>query len=181
MNWIDEVREKLKRKNQILFSRDSELLHGLGELLRQQPRRVVVLWALEWTEETVRYLEEKYPDDNRPRNALEATKLWAAGEVKMPVAKKEILNCHAMAKELSSQEDSALCHAVSQACSVVHTSGHALGYPIYELTALVRRLGIDNCREAVEKRANEYTARLVYWADHYEGSSRKLAPFLADK
>ena len=39
----------------------------------------------------------------------------------MPVAKKAILECHAMAKELTDIADIALCHAIGQACSVVHT------------------------------------------------------------
>ena len=68
---------------------------------------------------------------------------WAAGELKMRPAQRSILRCHALAKELPSPADIAACHAVAQACSVVHTPGHALGYPIYDLTSLVRRLGVD--------------------------------------
>ena len=65
-------------------------------------------------------LEDKYPKDNSARKALETSKLWAFGKAKMPVAKREILNCHSFAKQLSSPEDIALCHAAGQACGVVH-------------------------------------------------------------
>ena len=100
MDWMDQVLEKAKRKNQILFPKDSPLLHGLAQLLPRQDRRVLILWALDLAEETVQALENRHPDEPRPRNALTAARLWAAGDVKMPSARREILRCHALAKEL---------------------------------------------------------------------------------
>lgn len=58
------------------------------------------------------------------------------------------------------------CHAVGQACSVVHTVGHALGYPSYELTAIARVAGVFDCREQIETRIHEYIERLYYWRAH---------------
>lgn len=178
MDWIDEVNINLKRKRQILFSKDSIVLQDLEILLRNQSRRAVVLWAFELAEETVKIIESKYPTESRPGIALEASRLWASGHIKMPAAKKEILNCHAAAKEMESPEDIALCHAVGQACGTVHTSGHALGYPIYELTAIVRRYGAENCRTHVEARKQEYIDKLLYWGSHYEDYSGEWAGFL---
>ena len=54
----------------------------------------------------------------------------------MPVAKRAILDVHAMAKLMDDPVDAALCHAVGQGCSCVHTPKHALGLPVYELTAV---------------------------------------------
>lgn len=178
MDWIYEVDTKIKRKNQILFSKDCSLLQDLRFLLDNQNHRTVVLWAFELAEEAVEKLEEKYPTESRPRNALEASKLWAAGRIKMPVAKREILNCHAVAKEIQSLEDIALCHAVAQACSTVHASGHALGFPIYELTAIVRNYGIAHCKTPVEIRKQEYIEKIMYWGSHYEGYTRDWADFM---
>ena len=90
----------------------------------------------------------------------------------MPVAKRAILDCHALAKEMTTPADSARCHAIAQGCSVVHTTGHALGLPIYELTAVVRELGVDHCKEAIEHRNKTYIDTLLYWQVHekdYEG------------
>lgn len=86
----------------------------------------------------------------------------------MPAARRAILNCHACAKEINIPADIALYHSVGQACSVVHAKGHAIGFPIYDLTALVYELGIENCRETVEKRKQEYIDRLLYWKNHYQ-------------
>jgi hypothetical protein len=96
----------------------------------------------------------------------------------MPIAKQAILNCHAMAKELTNPADIARCHAVGQACSVVHTVGHALGYPMYELTAIVLELGLDDCRDFIEQRVMYYTQRLCYWMEYEKTCQQKWAGFL---
>lgn len=96
----------------------------------------------------------------------------------MREAQRAILRCHAMAREAASAEDAALCHAVGQACSVVHTPRHAMGYPIYELTALVRRYGLDGCREAVERRVEGYRQLAVRWAGAWRDTLRRWAAFI---
>ena len=172
MNWLDVVQIKLKRKNQVLFAKDAEFLQDLAMLLGEQNHRTIVLWALDLATESVTKLEEKYPDETRPREALEAARAWAAGDIKMRLAQRKILDCHAFAKEIDSKEDIALCHAIGQACAVVHTAGHAMGYPMYELSAIVYRLGVEDCREVVEQRKQEYIGKLFYWNEHagdYEG------------
>lgn len=178
MDWIKEVEAAQKAKRQILFSTDSEFLSDLQVSLAVQDRRTVILWALELAGEAVRTLEEKYPGEQRPANVLEAARLWASGKMKMSQAKAAILACHAMAKELSSPEDIALCHGVGQACSTVHTAGHAIGFPVYELTAIVHRFGLTQCRDPVESRKQEYLARLTYWKEHMGDDHGQWAPFL---
>ena len=176
--WLAEVKAKAKRKNQILFSKDSFLLNNLRHLVDQTNRRALILWALELAEDTARELEEKYPEDHRPREAIAASGAWASGEIKMPIAKQAILNCHAMAKELTTPADIARCHAVGQACSVVHTAGHAQGYPMYELTAIVLDLGLDDCRDPVEHRVMYYEQRLRYWVEYEKTCQQNWAGFL---
>lgn len=178
MDWTEDVEKKLRRKNQILFSPASPLLQELAATVPGCGHRALILWALELAEEDVRILEAAYPEDSRPRGALAATWMWASGSVKMRIAQRAILDCHAMAKEIFSPEHVALCHAVGQACGVVHTSGHAMGLPIYELTAVVRRDGLPRCREAVENRVQIYLDRLTYWQDHAALVDRPWASFL---
>lgn len=177
--WLDEVKQNIKKRRQVLFSKDSEYLADLAELFAARSHRVTVLWALDFAAESVAELERAYPEERRPREALEAARQWAAGEVTMRYAQRKILDCHAVARELSDKADIAACHAVGQACAVVHTAGHALGYPMYDLTAIVRRLGPDDCREAVEQRKAEYTARLFYWDAHAADYQGAWAEFLS--
>ena len=177
MNWIDEVRTRLNKNRQILFSRQSAYLQDLVSLFREQEHRTMILWALDFAEETVEKLEEKYPQEARPRQALETARDWAAGAVKMRLAQQRILSCHAVAKEIDCREDMAMCHAVGQACAVVHTAGHAIGYPMYDLTSLICRYGIEDCVPAVERRKQAYIDRLRYWRVHWKDYAGKWADF----
>lgn len=178
MDWIEEAAGRIKRRNQILFSKTSSCLAYLNLLIPQQNHRTLVLWALSLAEESVELLEQRYPEERRPRIALEAARLWAAGRSKMREAQRRILDCHAVAKEIHSQEDIALCHAVGQACAVVHTEGHALGYPLYELTAIVFREGLERAEEPVEARCRAYVERLLWAAEEEQNSSGPWAVFL---
>lgn len=161
MDWLEEVKLKQKRKNKILFSKESSLFNGLNTLIETKERFEVVMWALGMAEEAVIELEKMYPEDERPGTALDMSRKWAEGRIKMRAAQRAILDCHAGAREADSAAGAALYHAAAQACSTVHTVRHAIGFPVYELTALVLRLGSDNCRQAVENRVREYEKRLL--------------------
>ena len=178
MNWIDEVKIKMKKKNQILFAKDSEYLQDLMILFQNQNHRVMVLWAFDFAAESVAELEEKYPEEKRPREALEAVQDWAAGKIKMRLAQRKILDCHAFAKEIDCKEDIAVCHAIGQACAVVHTAGHAIGYPIYDLTSIIYRLGIEDCFQTVELRKQKYIDKLIYWSEHISSYESEWADFM---
>lgn len=178
MDWIEEVRIRWKRNNSVLFSKNSEYLQDLIRLFQAQNHRIMALWAFDFAEETVARLEEKYPEETRPRKALEAARDWSAGKLKMRAAQQKILACHAFAKEIENKEDISLCHAVGQACAVVHTAGHAVGYPVYDLTAVVYRYGIEHCSDAVEAREREYVDRLLYQSAHWKDSDGEWADFM---
>lgn len=178
MDWLDEVNKRLKQKRQLLFARDSAYLQDLMILFQSQDHRVMALWAFDFAAESVAKLEEKYPDERRPREALEAAKDWAAGQIKMRSAQRKILDCHAFAKEISCKEDIAACHAVGQACAVVHTAGHAIGYPMYDLTSIIFRLGAEHCMEQVERRKQEYMDKLFYWIRHISDDKGTWADFM---
>lgn len=70
------------------------------------------------------------------------------------------------AKELIDAADIIICHAIERTCSVIHTVGHVLGYPVYDLTAIVLRYGAKHCKNAVALHIREYEDRLLYWEKH---------------
>lgn len=115
MEWLDEVRARDKRDNQVLFAKDSAFLEDLRSMIASQSHRVLVLWALGLADESVTQLASRYPNDSRPREAFDAARAWAAGEIKMRQAQQKILACHAVAKDIDNREDIAMCHAVGQA------------------------------------------------------------------
>mgnify|MGYP000018295067 FL=1 len=178
MNWIDEAAARLKKKNQILFTKGSEYMQDLILLFQSQSHRVISLWAFDFAEESISLLDGKYPEECRPKEALDAAKDWAAGRIDMRMAQRKILDCHAFSKEIDCREDVARCHAIGQACATVHTAGHAIGYPIYDLSAIIYKLGLNNCKEAVEQRKQEYIDKLFYWNRHLEECGVEWANFM---
>lgn len=138
----------------ILFTRDSPCLSRLSEDLNAADRRTVVIWALENAARVADVLEASHPDDPRPSAAVSACISWSMGDVLMPVAKRAILDVHTMARDMDDPADAALCHAVGQGCSCVHTPKHALGLPVYELTAAFLRSGGD--QSSIERIMDAY-------------------------
>ncbi|AEV29566.1 hypothetical protein SpiGrapes_1770 [Sphaerochaeta pleomorpha str. Grapes] len=172
---------KYKKGNQLLFSRDSECLQDLMHLIGEQKHRTLVLWAFDCAQAPLTLFEIGHPLETRPRTALQTCQAWARGDVKMPVARKAILACHAVAKEHTDTVTGLLAHAIGQACSTVHVETHALGLVFYELSAIVYTQGLDGCQMAVEEKIKSYYDRLLYWQgeiEHFEGS---WAPFLLDE
>lgn len=178
--WSAVLEKRIRAKRQILFSKEDAPIRNLMLQIDEQPRKAVILWALEQAEEAVRILEDSYPEDNRARNALAMTELWAEGIIKMPIAKRAILDCHAAAKCTENLADAALYHAVGQACGTVHANGHAVGYPIYALTAMIRETGLEQCDRRIESQISMYTERLLYWRAHYQDEQRSWAAFIRD-
>lgn len=98
----------------------------------------------------------------------------------MPVAKRAILDSHAVAKEIDDNEYGALCHAIGHAGATVHVETHALGLPFYELTAIVLKCGKDNFRKPVSNKINYYYNRLLYWQENTDRLELDWAVFLLD-
>ncbi len=175
---FSDVRIKLKKKNKILFSPDSKCLQKLIRLMKEQNRRTLVMWALDCAKLPLQQFESKYPHEHRPKLCLEVCESWARGKIKMPEAKRAILDSHKVAKEINDVEYSALCHAIGHAGATVHVKTHALGLPIYELTALVLRYGYDDFSIPVSKKINYYYDCLKYWQGNVDKYGFKWAHFL---
>ena len=59
MLWLDEVKIRIKNKNQILFTKDSEYLQDLIILFQKQNRKTTILWAHDLAAESIVQLTEK--------------------------------------------------------------------------------------------------------------------------
>lgn len=153
---LSDVKVRLRRGNALLFRADSPCLAHLLVRLGGMNRRAAVLWALGCVRAPVLSLREFFPGDARFEEALLFAGAWAQGKVKMPAARRAILAAHAAAKETGSVCAAALCHAVGQGCSAVHSVRHAPGLAYYELTSLVLRFGLEGCEEAVNAKIVAY-------------------------
>ncbi|MDR7855371.1 putative immunity protein [Tissierella sp.] len=177
---FSDVELKLKRKNQILFTRESQCLQNLIELIQLQNHRTIVMWALDCAKLPLGQFESKYQSESRPRTCIELCESWARGKIKMPIAKQAILDSHAVAKEINDAEYGALCHAIGHAWATVHVETHAMGLPMYELTALVLKYGKDNFQKPVSEKISYYKDRLLYWQESKDKLKLDWADFLLD-
>jgi hypothetical protein len=177
---FSDVESKLKKRNKILFSRDSQCLQDLIKLIHLQNHRTLVMWALDCAKVPLEQFETKYSDERRPQTCLELCEDWSKGKVKMPIAKRAILDSHAVAKEINDSEYGALCHAIGHAGATVHVETHALGLPFYELTAIVLKYGKDNFQKPVSEKIDYYYNRLLYWNENTDKLGLAWADFLLD-
>lgn len=175
-----DVEKKIKKKNQILFSRESESLNGLRALICEQTHLTLCLWAFDCLQIPMLALASKYPEETDIPSAYAFSLAWAHGELKMPLAQRGILDCHAVAKRLDNAYDIALCHAIGQGCSTVHVETHALGLVLYELTAIVIQCGYVDYENSVLEKIDFYTQKLLWWQAHGSAyaANEKWAEFL---
>ncbi len=175
-----DVEQKLKKKNKLLFSRESECLQELKTLIEQQKHRTLVMWALYCAKAPLTQFENKYPLELRPRKALKLCEDWSRGKIKMPAAKRAILDAHKVALEIDDNVYGALCHAIGHAGATVHVKTHALGLPFYELTAIVLKTGEDGYHKQVIEKINYYFQQLNYWQERIDTVDFEWASFLMD-
>jgi hypothetical protein len=116
--------------------RDSKLL--TKSLRDKAAHKVIAVWAADCAERVLPYFEEKYPEDNRPRKAIEACRAWVStGVFRMADVRRIALSAHAAAREVG--EDNAARFAArtaGQAMATAHVSGHASAAAEYALTAV---------------------------------------------
>ncbi len=163
-----DVEYKIKKRNQILFSRDSDCLHELRMLICEQKHLTLVLWVFECMKDALDILMLEFPQETAFINAYDTSYAWASGKVKMPIAKKAILECHAVAKRIDNACYIALIHAIGQGCSTVHVDTHALGLMFYELTAIVIKNNYINYEYEVLDRITYYIERLKWWENNID-------------
>lgn len=177
---FEDVDIKLKKRNKILFSRDSGCLQELIRVIEKQNHRTLVMWALDCAKTTLALFEESYPDERRPRAALELCEAWSRGSIKMPEAKRAILEAHAAAKEINDGEYAALAHAIGHAGATVHVETHALGLAFYELTAIVLKYGKEEYQKPVCDKIGYYYQRLLFWEENTDRFRSDWVDFLRD-
>ncbi|MFZ0544203.1 MAG: putative immunity protein, partial [Candidatus Promineifilaceae bacterium] len=125
------------RKSKFSITHEDE---AMSALVAQTDQKTLALWAIDCAERVMPYFEEKYPEDNRPRQAIDTLKTWIeTGVFSMAVIRKASLDAHAAAREVG--EDSparSAARAAGQAVATAHVPRHAYGPAIYAQQAIHR-------------------------------------------
>jgi len=114
----------------------------------KRDQKTLAIWAADCAEHVLSYFEERYPENNRPRKAIEACRTWArTGIFKMADVRRDSLAAHSAARE--AEDNSAArfaARAAGQAVATAHVSSHAIGAAWYGVKAAAAA-GVSGERE----------------------------------
>jgi hypothetical protein len=104
----------------------------------KQDQRLMAAWAADCAERVLPLFEKAFPNDARPRKAIEECRTWLrTGVFKMAVIRGASLAAHAAARQ--AEANSAACfaaRAAGQAVATAHVPQHAFGAIFYALKAV---------------------------------------------
>jgi hypothetical protein len=109
----------------------------IAELVGKTDHKTLAVWACDCAERALPYFENKYPQDNRPRLAIEAGRAWVkTGVFKMADVRKSALAAHAAAREVNDDDAArSAARAAGHAMATAHVPTHAVAAAIYAATA----------------------------------------------
>jgi hypothetical protein len=110
----------------------------IAELVKKSDHRMLAFWAADCTERVLPYFEQEYPEDTRPRKAIEACREWArTGVFGMADVRKTSLAAHAAARGVTENTAArSAARAAGQAMATAHVPTHAIAAAIYSVTAV---------------------------------------------
>jgi hypothetical protein len=104
----------------------------------KEEQKLMAAWAADCAERVLPFFEKAFPEDNRPRQAIDACRTWVqTGLFKMAEIRGASLAAHAAARE--AKANSAACfaaRAAGQAVATAHVPQHAFGGAYYALKAI---------------------------------------------
>lgn len=155
MSYTDIIVERIHRNRKILVEQADSPLISLTIRFETLSHKDTIRFAFK---AILPILDELIDQTNRIdlQEPFDNSKAWAAGLLKMQDVKPLILRLHNDAKETNNLALEALYHAYGQGLSVIHTKKHAMGLPIYELTAKIRQTQPENYENVVNKTIQHY-------------------------
>ncbi len=104
---IQDLRS-LKRNS--MMDKHSKRLNG-------QDHKLLAIWAADCAEHVLPYFEKIYPEDDRPRRAIEAARAWVRGDLAMIDARKAAFASHAAARGAKNIAAQAAARAAGRAAA----------------------------------------------------------------
>jgi len=137
----------------------------IAELVNRTAHTIVAIWAADCAERVLPNFREKYPDDTRPREAIDAVREWArTGVFRMADVRKISRAAHAAAREVEGDAAArsaarSAARAAGQAMATTHVPAHAIAAALYAATAV---------RDAANPHdADTAATRERYWQYHH--------------
>lgn len=151
-------------KRKMLSDWQADYILDLMRLIETQSKQTLAKWAIDYAKDNLLVIWIKYyPDDNRAKDAILASKLWLRKEINLTQAKPLILTCHQAAKEKDDNPAAqAAARAIAQSCSTIHSARHCIGLALYGALALAYdNLGVSAKWEDLEKYAAKECVKMT--------------------
>lgn len=155
----------MRKLRKMLGKYNDEHIIELMNLIETQSKETITTWCLNYAEKEILPIYKKYyPNDERPKMALDASRDWFKGLKKLPEVKDIILNeCHRAAREAETNPAAqAAARTLGQAAACFHTPTHSLGLAFYGGAAIAyERLGLEATVEQYEEVAKEEVLKMT--------------------
>jgi hypothetical protein len=132
---------------------------SLLALVKGTEHRTLALWAIACVERVLPYFDDAYPQDPRPRAALETLQDWVeTGQFSMKTIREAALAAHAAAREVGADTPArSAARAAGQAVATAHVPAHSLAAASYTLQAIHRvNIHADPDTAVTKERAWQY-------------------------
>ena len=128
----------MPKTRKMLSDWDAPYIQALVKLIETQSKTTLANWCVDYAgQRLLPIFEAGYPEDMRPRQALNAAREWLDGAIKLPQAKAVILACHAAAREAQTNPAAqAAARAIGQSASTIHSATHCIGLAAYGALAV---------------------------------------------
>ncbi|MGE5455952.1 MAG: putative immunity protein [Ignavibacteriales bacterium] len=155
----------MKKLRKMLGKYDDDHMVELMRLIETQSKETIAKWCMDYAENFILPIYKKYfPNDNRPKMALDASRDWFNGLKKLPEVKDVILNsCHQAAREAEDNPAAqAAARTIGQASACFHTPTHSMGLAFYGGAAVAYdKLGLEATDEEYAKVAREEVLKMT--------------------
>ena len=141
----------------------TQIDEALVALMEKTDHKTLAVWAIDCAERVLPYFEASYPEDPRPRQAIDVLQAWIdTGVFKMAVIRKASLAAHAAARDVGEDNPArSAARAAGQAVATAHVRTHAMGPALYALQAIHRAASAADAEAAVARERAWQTQRLL--------------------
>ena len=110
----------------------------MKELIATTEHKTLAIWAIDCLERFMPYLENNYPNEERPRTAINILKDWIEDKISMWEARKYCWKVLAFGREieLDDKVGCQLARACSHTLATCHVPRHCEGVTMYTLSAM---------------------------------------------
>ena len=117
----------------------------IDELVKKSDHKILTTWATGCADRVLHHFEKNYPEDMRPREAIEASRAWVREDIKMIDARRFAIASHAAARDAEQNPESqAAARSAGHAAATAHVARHSFAASTYAVSSIRDASTSDN-------------------------------------